>query len=141
LQKVHVETFSKTKRQNFDVSFDLFCFIAFSGVSQRWELKNTTKNVLQKNRVEKLLQKNRQAIQNIFFSRFLYVFGRFLVRGLKKRPKKYQKNKSDPGPFLASDPPTNSCPPTTGVADSDLFWAAPWGDGVFLNFFELPSSF
>jgi hypothetical protein len=52
LQKFHVENenlFQKN-RQEFRCQFflDLFGFIAFSGVSQRWEFKNTTKNVLYK---------------------------------------------------------------------------------------------
>jgi hypothetical protein len=88
-----------TETRNFDASFsllDFFCFnnntfIAFSGVSQRWEFKSTTKNVLQKNRVEKFLQKNRSKIQNRFVSRFYFyhVLGRFLVRGVQKHDKKY----------------------------------------------------
>jgi amino acid transporter len=58
------KTFSK-KIENFvGVSFSsiFFCFIAFSGVSQRWEFKNTTKNILRKTSVEKFLQKNRPKI-------------------------------------------------------------------------------
>jgi hypothetical protein len=35
----------------------LFLFIAVSGVSQRWDFKNTTKTFCKKNRVEKFLQK------------------------------------------------------------------------------------
>jgi hypothetical protein len=37
----------KTSRCLFFLDF--LCFIAFSGVSQRWEFKKTTKSVLQKN--------------------------------------------------------------------------------------------
>jgi hypothetical protein len=48
------EAFRKKIDKSFDVSPPrlLVCFIAFSGVSQQWEFKNTTKNVLQKSRVE-----------------------------------------------------------------------------------------
>jgi hypothetical protein len=43
-----------------------------------------------------------------FFSLFLsQAFGRFSVRGVQKHEKKYRGKKSDPGPFLASDPPTH----------------------------------
>jgi hypothetical protein len=88
----------------------LFSFIAVMGVSQRlvcaqrWELKNTTKNVLQKRSCRKGLQNNRPKIQNRFFlDLFNHVFGRFSVGGVKKKILK----KSDPGPFLIPDPPTH----------------------------------
>jgi hypothetical protein len=43
------KTFSEKIGEHFDVSFSsIFCFIAFSGASQRWEFKNATKNFLQK---------------------------------------------------------------------------------------------
>jgi hypothetical protein len=68
------------------LDFDLFCFIAFSSVSQRWELKNTTKNVLQNNRVfTKKSTKNQKPI----FSRFaLSRFWAFLGGGVQKHDKK-----------------------------------------------------
>jgi hypothetical protein len=63
------------------------------------------KNILQKNRVEKLLKKIRPKIQNRFFlDFFITFFGRF--SGSSKTRQKTSKHKSDPGPFLASDPPT-----------------------------------
>jgi hypothetical protein len=47
--------FQKENDKFFNVSFSsVFCFIALLGVSHRWEFENTTKN-----RVEKLVQKNR----------------------------------------------------------------------------------
>jgi hypothetical protein len=72
------------------------------------------KNVLQKARVEKFLQKSRQKIQNRFFLDFgCHVFGRFSVRGVQKhRLKRISKIKSDTGPFFASDPPNHQ-----GAAD------------------------
>jgi hypothetical protein len=53
---------SNPKYNSFSSFF--FGFIAFSGVSQRWDIKNTTKNVLQKNRVEKFLQTIRPKVHN-----------------------------------------------------------------------------
>jgi hypothetical protein len=55
------KTFPK-KIDKFRCQFflDFFGFIAFSGVSQQWEIKHTRKNVLQKKCVEKLLLKNWQ---------------------------------------------------------------------------------
>jgi hypothetical protein len=56
---------------------------------------------LQKNRVEK-------SKTDFFSILFYHVFGRFSVRGVQKHDKKISKiNKSDPSPFLASDPPTH----------------------------------
>jgi hypothetical protein len=59
----------------------------FSGVSQRWEFKNTTKNVLQKNRIEKFLQKNRQ-------NRSKTDFWAFLGEGSSKTPQTHFCKKS-----------------------------------------------
>jgi hypothetical protein len=87
-----------------------FYSIAVSGVSQRWEFKNTTKNVLQKqscrNVFTKHSAKNPKPIPSPYF---YHGFGRFSVRGVQKHDmNKISKNKSDPGPFLASgDPPTH----------------------------------
>jgi hypothetical protein len=88
---------------------DFFCFIAFSGVFQRWEFKSTTKNVLQKKSSRKVFTKKSTKSPKPIFSRFFvyHVFGRFSVRGGQKHDKKYRKNKSDASPFLASDPPTH----------------------------------
>jgi hypothetical protein len=74
VQKHHKHIFAKSpcrknsqknrqKLRSVSVYPRFFCFIAFSGVSRRWEFKSkgTTKNVLQKNRVEKNLQKNRES--------------------------------------------------------------------------------
>jgi hypothetical protein len=63
---------------------------------------------LQNNLVEKFSQKNRPKIQNRFFYRFFLITFLGVSRGeFKNMIKKYRKNKSDPGPFLASDPPTH----------------------------------
>jgi hypothetical protein len=72
------------------------------------EFKGTTKNVLQKNRAEKFLQKDRQKSKTDFLSIFVYhVFGRLSVRRVQKQQKNTEKNKSDPGVFMTSDPPTH----------------------------------
>jgi hypothetical protein len=88
LQEVHVENFSPKNRQNFDVSFSSTFFvskIAFLGVSQRWEFKYTTKNVLQKKCVKQNYKRIDKKPQTDFFSNcFNHVFGRFSVRGVQK---------------------------------------------------------
>jgi hypothetical protein len=93
---------SKTFCKQIDKIFLLvfFCFIAFLGVSQRWEFKSTTKSFLQK-----FVPKN----PKLFFSRFFsHVFGRFSA-GEGGVPKHHKKPPIffDPGSFLASDPRTH----------------------------------
>jgi hypothetical protein len=107
------KTFPKKIDKNFDVSFSSnFCFIAFSGVSQRWEFKNTTKNVLQKKSCRKVFTKNSTKNPQPTFSRivFYHVFGRFSMRGVQKHDKKNIKKINltlDPSPFSYFDPPTH----------------------------------
>ena len=70
-QKIRVANFF----QNFDKTFrcqfflDFFCFIAFSGVFQRWEFKNTRKNVLQKKSCRKVFTKKLIKSPKPIFSR------------------------------------------------------------------------
>jgi hypothetical protein len=75
------ETFPQKNDQNFGVNFSSssFDFIAFSGVSQRQEFKNTTESFLQKHRVEKFFYKKIKIIDTKpILCRFFYqVFGRF----------------------------------------------------------------
>jgi hypothetical protein len=101
-------------RQSFRCQFflDFFCFIAFSGVSQRWGFKNTTKNVLQKKSCRKVFTKKSTKNPKPAFSRicFYHVFGRFSIRGGKKHDKKYRGKKTDPRPFSYSDPLTHRPP-------------------------------
>jgi len=98
----------KSTKISMSVFPRLFCFISFSGVSQRWEFKSTTKNIL---------QKNRQKIQNHFFSiLFYHVFGRFSVRGVQKHHQKISKKTNLT--LLLFWPLTH--PPTTGV--TICFW-------------------
>jgi hypothetical protein len=90
-----------------------FWFIAFSGVSQRWEFKNTQKNVLQKTSCRKVFTKNstKKSKTDYFSIFFNHVFGRFSVREFKNTIKQDRKNESDPIPFLYSDLPA------TGASD------------------------
>jgi hypothetical protein len=99
----------------------LFCFIAFSGVSQRWEFKNTTKQcfaacwgrapgvVVLSHFVyieTEIIKENAKKLG--FFDFFYHVFGRFSVRGVQKHDKKPPKIKlTSPGTFLASEEPTS----------------------------------
>jgi hypothetical protein len=112
LQKVHVERFSQKNRQNFRCQFfrDFF-LIAFSGLSPRWEFKNTQKE---------FLQKNRPKIQNRFFLDFFYhVFGRFSVRGVQKHDKtNIGKINLTPSLFRTLTHPRRGSP--------TFFWPAPW---------------
>jgi hypothetical protein len=108
------KAFSETIDQKNNVSF-----IAFSGVSQRREFKNTTKNVLQNDRVEKFLQNNRQKVQNQFLLDFSFIT--FLgVSRLKMRLKNWKKTLSCPGIFW---PPRNQ--PTTHVGVRDFALCGP----------------
>jgi hypothetical protein len=69
IQKHHKNVFAKSPcrklftKKSTKISMSVFLdflFYRVFGFSQEWEFKNTTKNVLQKNRVERFLQKNRQ---------------------------------------------------------------------------------
>jgi hypothetical protein len=97
LQKVHVENFFRENSQKIDKFFDqfflsFFCYIAFLGVSWRWEFKSTTKNVLQKNRVETFFKK----IQNrLFLDLFLSRFWAFLGEESSKTRQKDLEKKTD----------------------------------------------
>jgi hypothetical protein len=113
----------ENNRQKLRYQFFLgfFCFIAFSGVFQRWEFKNTQKYVLQKTSCRKVFTKNStKNPKPIFFLVFFYhVFGRFSVRGVLKQD--YIQNKNlTPSLFR-----TLTHPPTTGVTDF-VFLPAPW---------------
>jgi hypothetical protein len=80
-QKVHVENFPQNNRPRFGCQFplDFFRFVAFSGVSQRWDFKTHKKTLCKKHRVERFLQKNDQKPM------------RFSVRGVQKRDMKISK--------------------------------------------------
>jgi hypothetical protein len=117
--------FSEKIDKNFDVSFPrLFCFIAFSGISQRGKFKSTTEKILKKNRVEKPSPKNRQKTQNRFFLGFvLSCFWAFLGEGSSKTRLKIQKNMTGPGTFWR---PRNQ--PTTPRRPAVLFFEGPLAD-------------
>jgi hypothetical protein len=77
-----------------------------ASLASDFRFNSTTKNVLQKSRVEKFLQKNRQKIQNrLFLGFFNHVLGRFSARGVKKHDKNLKKNltSTGTGTFLASE--------------------------------------
>jgi hypothetical protein len=91
-----------------------FCFIAFSGVSQRWEFKYTTKNFLQRQKIvskgfcKKIDKRSKTDPPPWRF--FDHVYGRLSVRGVKKNEKKKRKKKTNPVHFL----PTRNQPTTSG---------------------------
>jgi hypothetical protein len=103
----------KTCRQKFRCQFflDFFFPIAFSGVFQLREFKNTTKNVLQKKSCRKAFYKKfDQKSKTDFFSIFFnHVFGRFSMRGFQKHDKKISKQIN----LVLFR--TLTYPPTTGV--------------------------
>jgi hypothetical protein len=111
------ELFPKNRpkfRCQFFLDFFLFCrvfgcFSANSDVSSKpLDTKKMHKNRVRRKKITKKLTKNPKPI---FLDFFCHVFGRFSVRGVKKKTFQknlYRKNKSDPGPFWASDLPT--CP-------------------------------
>jgi hypothetical protein len=101
---------SKTNSEKIDKVFiEFFILSRFRVFLSNGGLKALKKTFCKNNRVEKFLQNIRPKIQNRFFSRYFHhVFGRFSVRGVQKHDvNKISKKKSDPGPFLASDPPTH----------------------------------
>jgi hypothetical protein len=73
--------FPKKIDKNFDVSFFLDFFIAFSFVSQQWELKKLQNKIAKQIVSKSFLQKIRPKIQTDFFSIcFYHIFRRFSVR-------------------------------------------------------------
>jgi hypothetical protein len=110
-QKVRVENFPQNFDKNFDVSFSSTFFVLshFRVFFSDGGSKTLQKTFCKKNRVEKFLKKNRPKVQNRLFLGFvLSRFWAFLGKGSKKNTiKNIEKNKSDPSPFLASDPPTH----------------------------------
>jgi hypothetical protein len=90
-----------------------FGLIAFSGVSQQWEFKNTTKNVLQKSR-RKVFTKKSTKHPNPIPPRFsLSRFWAFLGKGSSKIP--FKKMPKTNLTLVLFWPLTH--PPTTGVTD------------------------
>jgi hypothetical protein len=108
------------KNSNFDKTIDKknrcqfflnVCFIKFLGVFLAIRVRMYYKK-LQKNRSENKLRKNRQhntkSTLNRFYIDFInHIVSAFLGEGSLKTPLKHIKNVFDPGPFLASDPPTH----------------------------------
>jgi hypothetical protein len=130
LQKVHVETFSQNFNENFDVCFSSTSFVLsrfrvfFSDRSSKTRQKTLYKKIVSKGFFKKFDQKPKT---DFFSISFYHVFGRFLVmlvRGVQKDEKNVDK--SDPGPFLAFDPPTHQGSPL-------FFLAAPWPGPLALS--------
>jgi hypothetical protein len=105
------KTFSEKIDKNFNVSFPstFFDFIAFSGVSQRGDLKNTTKKHFTKKSCRKVFpKKSTKKSKTDFFSiLFNHVFGRFSVRGVQKHDKKFRGKKSDQSWYFFGPQGTN----------------------------------
>jgi hypothetical protein len=100
----------------------LFCFIAVSGVSQRWELKNTTKSFTKKIVSKGFYKKFDQESKNCFFPRYFYrLFGRFSVTGAQKH---HTKNINKKNLTLVLFWPLTH-PPTAGV--TYFFLTGPFG--------------
>jgi hypothetical protein len=103
-----------------------FLFYRVFGCFQRWEFKNTTKNVLQKKSCRKVFTKNSTKNPKPTFSRIvLSRFRAFLDEG---RSKTRQKNIEEINLALVLFRALNH-PPTTGVTD---FFFAPWGPSFFV---------
>jgi hypothetical protein len=109
------KTFPKKIDQNFDVSFSstflvLSRFWVFlSDGSSKTQQKTFCKKIVSKSFYKKFYQNPKPIFCRFFFN---HVFGRFSLRGVQKHHKKINniyigKNKADPGPFSASDPPTH----------------------------------
>jgi hypothetical protein len=95
VQKHHVHIFAtspcrklspkKSTKTSMSVFPRLFCFVVFSGVSQRWEFKDTKQIVLKKTPYRKVFTKqNRPEVQNHFVLFFLSRFWAFLGGGSSK---------------------------------------------------------
>jgi hypothetical protein len=120
LQKVYVEKKMQNNRQQFRCQFFLGFLVAFSGVSQRWEL-----NKHYKNRAEIFLQNNDKKIRNRFFLISVSRFWAFLGEGSSKTRFKKYREKMDLALALVLFWPLTH-PPTTGVADF-FSWGRPLG--------------
>jgi hypothetical protein len=104
------KTFLKKIDKNFDVSFSSICFARGFGCFSALGVQKHYKTRFAKKSSRKVFTKKSTKNPKPTFSRFVFnhVFGSFLVRGVQKHHlKKNRKKKSDPGPFLASDPPTH----------------------------------
>jgi hypothetical protein len=112
MSKTFVNTIKKAflNDKNFDVSFPrrFFVLSRFRVLFGDGSSKTPPKTFHKQNLVEKFTKEIDQKSNTDLFSGFLYrVFGRFSVRGVQKHENKYRKNKSDPGLFSASGPPTH----------------------------------
>jgi hypothetical protein len=105
-QKVRVENNFQNFDQNSDVSFSSTSVVLsrfrvfFSDGSSKKQQQNVFTKIVSKSFCKKFDQKSKPTFSRFFLSRFWA----FLGEGSSKtRLKKYQKNKSNPSPFLAFD--------------------------------------
>jgi hypothetical protein len=105
------KTFSEKIDKNVDVSFSstFFLFYRIFGCFSAMGVQKHYKKVLQKKSCRKVFTKKSTRSPKPTFSRFLFItfLGVSRQGEFKNTIKKYRKNKSDPSPFLASDPPTH----------------------------------
>jgi hypothetical protein len=93
---------SKKNSKEIDKNFDVRLSLTFCDGSSKTLKKTLYKKIVSKSFYKKIDTNPK----SIFLDYANHVFGRFSVRGVQKHHNKYRKNKSDPGPFLASDLPT-----------------------------------
>jgi hypothetical protein len=116
-KKSRSKAFPKKIGKNFDVRFSstFFCFIAFSGVSQRWEFKNTQKTFYKKHRVEKFTKSSTKNPKPIFSRFVLSRFLAFLGEGSSKTRKKIsEKINLTPALFCTLTRPSTTALKTYG---------------------------
>jgi hypothetical protein len=112
LHKVHVENFPQKKWQKFRCEFflDFLFYRVFGCFSAMGVKKHHRKRFTKKSCRKAFIKKSTKQSKTdcfLFLDLFYHVLGRFTARAVQKRDKKYRENKSDTGPFLASDPPTH----------------------------------
>jgi hypothetical protein len=94
------KTFPQKINKHFDVSFPSTFYRVFGWFSAMGVQKRYKKLFAEKSSRKVFTKKSTTDF-------FYHVLGRFSVRGVPKHDKKYRQKKSDPGPFLACDPPTH----------------------------------
>jgi hypothetical protein len=77
--------------------------VFFSDGSSKTLQKTFCKKIVSKSFNKKIDKQPKTRFRFFFY----HVFGRFSAKGVQNTIKKIPKNKSDPGPILASDPPTH----------------------------------
>jgi hypothetical protein len=111
LQKVYVEIFPKKNKNNFNVSFSSIFLSRVSGCFLAMKVQTHHKTFCQKLKAPTKNRPPKKALPKSDLSFFSVLFITFL--GVSRRGEfeitfffKTEKTEFDPGPFLASDPPT-----------------------------------